>query len=331
MIMLISRSRRSLRRVLILTVFALILAALPPGAYAFTLLAPKGQKAILEYTIDIEGNASGTNNNYQSQQWWTRRSLVARATLIAQQPSIQDPGDPGGPHRAASRPKNEAFQPSPEMAAFMAELEKCGEDMNCRMQVTQKMMQNPKVQADVQKAKKTGEALSKGPPRYPIWIADRKTPTTGTVKMEVKRDQLFKTAVDERETCRETADLKFEDLMRGATWPTTIKIDAQAGTYAANIGGVGNTFTVKIDCVRLDGRQRSEQHTTSGRKFLPEKYQKGMPDEIQVFQGRPEAAPGGGWLAQGEKVLTGLYGTLVGDAPMTAKVKVRWVLTPLKD
>jgi hypothetical protein len=115
MIMLNSRDRLSLLRALVLTVFALTLAAPPPGAYASTLLAPKGQKALLEYKIDIEGKASGTNNNYQSQQWSTLRSFVVKATMIAQQPMVQDPGDPGGPHRAASRPKNEAFQPSPEM------------------------------------------------------------------------------------------------------------------------------------------------------------------------------------------------------------------------
>ena len=327
MIMLTSRNRLSLRRALVLTVLALTLAAPQPGAYAAALLAPKGQKAILEYKIDIEGKASGTNNNYQSQQWSTRRSLVVRATMIAQQPMVQDPGDPGGPHRAASRPKNEAFQPSPEMAAFMAELEKCGEDMSCRMRVTQKMMQNPKVQADVQKAKKAGEALGKGSPRYQLWIVDQKTPATGTVKMEVQREELFKTAVDEHQTCREAAELKFEDLMRGVTWPATIKIDAQAGTYAANIGGLGNTFTAKIDCVSLDGRKRSEQHTTSGRKFLPEKYQKATPDEIEVFRGDTDAATGDRQLAHGKKVLTGLYGPLVGEVPMTAKVKVRWALT----
>ena len=193
MIMLASRHRPSLRRALIVPAFALALAAPPPGARASTLLAPKGQKATLEYTIDIEGKASGTNNNYQSQQWSTRRSLVVRATLIAQQPSRQDPGEPGGPHRGASPPKGEAFQPSPEMAAFMAELEKCGEDMACRARLTQKMMQDPKIQADVQKAKNAGESLSKGSPRYQIWLADRKTPATGTLKTEVQREQLFKT------------------------------------------------------------------------------------------------------------------------------------------
>jgi hypothetical protein len=326
MLMFPSFNRLSLRRALVLTVFALILAPPVPGAYAFTLLAPKGQKAFLEYAIDIKGNASGTNNNYQSQQWSTSRSLVVRATLIAQQPSIQDPGDLGGPHRAANPPKNEAFKPSPEMAALMAKLEKCGEDMSCRIRVTQEMRQDPKVKDDIQTLTKAGESLRKGSPRYQVWFADRKTPATGKVTMEVQKDQLFKTAVDERETCRETAEMKVEDLMRGATWPATIKIDAQAGTYAANIGRLDNTFTAKIDCVSLDGRKRSEQHSTSGRKFLPEKYQRGTPDEIHVFLGRPEAAPGGGWLAQDKKMLIGLYGTLVGDVPMTAEVKVRWSL-----
>lgn len=335
--MLNSQNRLSLLRALVLIVFALTLAAPPSGAYAASLLVPKGKKAILEYTIEIEGKASGTNNNYQSQEWSTRRSLAIRATLIAQQPMTQDPGDPGGPHRAANRPKNGAFQPSPEMAVYMAKLEKCGEDMTCRARVTQEMRENPKVQADIQKAKKAGESLGKGSPRYQIWIVDSKTPVTGTVKMEVQRDQLFKTAVDERETCHESAEIPFEKLMRSARWPAMIKIDAQSGAYTANISGPGNTFTAKIDCVRLDGKKRSEQHTTSGRKFLPEKYQQATSDDFEVFRGEAVAAPGGRRLVDGEKgltgdkVLTGLYGTLVGDVPMTATVKVHWALTPLKD
>jgi hypothetical protein len=53
-----------------------------------TELAPKGRKAILEYTIEIEGKASASNNNGEYQHWSTRRSLDVKATLIAQQPSV---------------------------------------------------------------------------------------------------------------------------------------------------------------------------------------------------------------------------------------------------
>jgi hypothetical protein len=309
-----------------IALFTLGLSVPAAGADAFTLLAPKGQTAVMEYAIDIEGNASGTNNNYQSQQWSTSRSLVVRSTLIARQPSAQDPGDLGGPRSASGRPKDGAFKPSPEMSAFLAKLEKCGEDISCRMRVTKQMSEDPAIQADIEMAKKVG----KGPPRYQIWMVDHKTPATGKVRVEVKRNQLFKTAVDEKETCHETAELKFEDFVRSTTWPATVKIDAQAGTYSANIGNLSNTFTAKIDCVRLDGKNRSEQHTTSGRKFLPEKYQRGTPDDVHTFQGRPEAAPGGKWFAQEKKALIGLYGALVGDVPMTAEVKVRFSLT-MKD
>ncbi len=129
MIMFMSPKRLLLRCVFLLAVSILALPVPPSGAYAATLLAPKGQKAVLEYTIDIEGKSSGRDKNYEYQHWSTRRSLVVKATLTAEPPSIQDPGDPGGPHKVASRPKNEVFQPSPEMAAFMVELQKCGEDM----------------------------------------------------------------------------------------------------------------------------------------------------------------------------------------------------------
>lgn len=70
-------------------------------------------------------------------------------------------------------------------------------------------------------------------------------------------------------------------------------------------------------------------HSDRG-QFLPEKYQQGAPDEIEVFRGRTDAATGGRRVAQGEKVLTGLYGSLVGGVPMAAKVTVRWAVT-LKD
>ncbi len=324
-----SPRRLSLRRVLLLAVVSLTLAGPPSGAYAATLLALRGQKAVLEYIIDVDGKSSGRDKNYEYQHWSTRRSLVVKATLVAEQPSIQDPGDPGGLHKAASRPNNEAFQPSPEMAALLAEMGKCGENMDCRMRVTQKMMQNPKVQADIQKARKEGESLAKGSPRYQVWYPDRKTPATGTVSMEVQKDERFKTAVDERHTCREAAEVTVEGLMHGAAWPATIKIDAQRGTYAANIGDPGLIVLAKTDCVSLEGRKRSEQHSQSGVKFLPEKYQQGATDDIEVFRGGADAATGGRRLAHGEKVLIGLYGEM-GGVPMTAKVTVRWSVT-LKD
>ena len=303
-----------------------VLSLLLASAAGATDLAPKGRKALLEYSIEIEGKASASNKNGEYQHWSTRRSLAVQTTLIAQQPSVQDPGDPGGPHAAAGRPKDQPFQPSADMEAFTAEIEKCGEDIACRMRLTQKMMQNPQIQADVQKAQKAAESL-RGAPRYQIWLVDRKTPATGTLKMEVQEDELFKTAVDERRTCRQAAEMTLEQLSHGVSWPAMIKIDAQAGTYAANIGGVSLHFVAKKDCINLDGKERSQEHTEPGTSFLPGKYQKGAPDEVEVFRGGADAATGGRRLAHGEKVLTGLYGSVMGGVPMTAKVTVRWTVT----
>ncbi len=312
-----------LLKALIISVFTLLTPV--SEALAGNILAPKGQKALLEYTIDIEGLASGTNQNYRSQKWSTRRTLVASAMLTALQPSVQDPGDPGGSHRA-SKSGDAGFKPSHETAAYMAEMEKCGNDMSCRMRIAQKMQNDPKVKADMNK----GTESTKGSPRYQVWVVERTSSVTGNVKVEVKTEDYFKTAVDEITNCTETAEVAFEKLIGGSTWPATIKIDAKAGTYAANIDIPSKTFLAKIDCMLQMGRERSERHTTSGRKFLPEKYQQATLDDIEVFRGGADAAAGGRRLAHSEKVVTGDYGTLVGNVPMAAKITVRWSIT-LKD
>ena len=286
-----SRNHQAICRTFVLTFSAFNLASPPVVVDAFALLAPKGQKAVLEYKIEIEGTASGTNNNYQSDKWSTRRTLVVRTTLVASQPMAVDPGVP---RTSVGSPKSKVFVGSPQ-----------------------------------------SEVSGKGLPRYQLWLAGSKPPATGTIKIEVQKEQLFKTAVDERETCRETAELKFEDLMHVSTWSAMIKIDAQAGTYVAKFPRPDRTIKATIECVKLIGRQRSEQHSTSGMKFLPEEYREATPDEMEVFSGdadaATDAASGGRLLAHGKKVLTGIYGTLVGDVPMTATVTVRWALTLLKD
>ncbi len=306
-----------------LAVLALASAASAAG------LAPKGQKAVLEYTIEVEGKANSANNSGEYQNRSTRRSLAVKATLVAMQPSVEDPGEPGGPHVASKRP-NQPFQLSPASAALFAEMEKCGEDMSCRMRVTQKMMQNPQIQADMQKAGKAAEKLRQGSPRYQMWFADPKSPSTGTVKMERQTDQLFKTSVKEYKTCREYAEFPFEQLLHGGTWPATFRFDAQTGTYAANVGGLSLNFIAKTDCVSKDERGRTEQHTQTGVNFLPEKYQQGKLEDTEVFRGGADAAAGGRRLAHGERVLTGFYGSVMGGVPETAKITVRWTLT-LKD
>ena len=65
----------------------------------------------------------------------------------------------------------------------------------------------------------------------------------------------------------------------------------------------------------------------TGTRFLPDKYQEGTPDEVEVFRGGADAATGGRRLAHGDKVLTGLYGNVMGGVPMTAKVTVHWTVT----
>ncbi len=326
-----ARNRHSpiLLKGLIISVFTLL--TLVSEAPAGNMIAQKGQKALLEYTIEIEGRAAGTNNNYHSQKWSTLRTLKANAILIAQHPSAQDPGDPGGQHRAFSKSKsgNTEFKPSNETAKYMAEMEKCGNDMNCRMRIAQKMQNDPNVMADMNKGKKIAKS-EKGAGRYQIWTVERKASVTGNVKVDVKTESLFKTAVDELTNCTETAEVPFEKLISGSTWPATIKIDAQTGTYAANIDIPSKTFLAKVDCTVQAGRERSERHETSGRKFLPERYQQASLEDIEVFRGGADGASGGRRLAHGEKIVTGIYGDLVGNVPMAAKITVRWSIT-LKD
>ena len=122
----------TVRRIRMLAFTGVLLSPALASLAGAAALAPRDAKAVLEYTIDVEGKASASNRNGEYQQWSTRRSVAVQATLVALQPSVQDPGDPGGLHRASRPPTDRAFQPSAEMQAWAAELQKCGSDMGCR-------------------------------------------------------------------------------------------------------------------------------------------------------------------------------------------------------
>lgn len=304
-------------------------AAFFPGFTSFAdaiTLAPEGTRALLEYTIEVEGKATASNASGEYQHWSTRRSVTVQAPLIAMKATVQDQGEPGGLHRAAKPPANAPFQPSADMKALAEEIQRCGDDIGCRMRVSQKMKYNPQIQADMRKAKQAAESIRDSPPRYQLWITDQKMPATGGARLEVQRDEFFKTAVDERKTCRESGEVPLQKALGPAGWPTTIRIDAQDGTFVANIGGPAFIFLAKIDCVLVEGKRHSEEHTQTGIYLLPEKYLNG-PVEIEAFRGGADAATNGRRLAHGEKVLTGVYGTLMGGVPMTAKITVRWTVT----
>jgi hypothetical protein len=307
---------------------AILWVAVPPCALATT-LAPAGQRAKLEYTIEVEGKASASNAGGEYQRWSTRRLLTIEATLVAQKPSVVDPGEPGGLHRAPKPPEKPAFRPSESSKALFEEMGRCGDDLACRMAVSQKMRQSPQVQSDMSKAKQGAESIRNSPPRYQIWYTDPTVPVTGVAKMGVQREDFFRTAVDERRKCTESAEMPAAKAVGPAQWPTTIRIDAKDGTFVANVGGPAVIFLAKIDCVSSEGKRRYEEHSQTGIHLLPEKYRDG-PAEFEHFRGGADAATGGRRLAHGSRELRGLYGTLIGDVPMAAKVVVRWTVT-LKD
>jgi hypothetical protein len=294
-----------------------------------TALAPAGQRAKLEYTIEIEGNAAASNASGEYQHWSTRRSLTVEATLVAQKASVVDPGEPGGLHRASKPPASAGFTPSEDMKALAAEMGKCGDDLGCRLRIAEKMKQNPRVQADMQKAQKAAETIRDSPPRYQLWIADFKEPVKGVARLDVKRDDFFRTAVDEHKTCTEVAEIPAAKAVGPGGFPANIRIDAKDGTFVANVGGPAVIFLAKIDCTSTEGKRRYEEHSQTGIHLLPEKYTEGQA-ELEYFRGGADAATGGRRLAHGSRELTGIYGTLMGGVPMTARVVVRWTVT-LKD
>ena len=292
-------------------------------------LAPKGAKALLEISIEVDGKADFNGKFGEYQHWRARRSVVVRAILVAVQPTADDPGDPGQPPpAAAAATAAPQFQPSADTEAMMAAMEKCGEDTACQMRLAQKMMQNAGVQADmqrVQKGAKAAEASAKRPPRYQMWMPDSRFPATGTVKVEENLDQLFKTAVDEKTTCKAHGDFKYEEVFQRTAFPATIKIDAEAGTYAASFGVNLGVFATN-DCVRLDGRQRSESHDQLLVNLLPEITDGAKGRTIQA-RGGADAAKSGRRLAHGDATLAGSDGKLSGGVPKTVKLTVRWTLT----
>ncbi len=287
-------------------------------------LAPKGAKALLEISIEVDGKADFNNKFGEYQRWNTRRSIVAQAILVAAQPTADDPDGLGA--AATATPQ---FQPSAGTEAMMAEMEKCGDDTACQMRLAQKMMQNAGVQADmqrVQKGAKAAEASAKRLPRYQMWMPDARQPATGTVKVEEHLDQLFKTAVDEKTTCKAHGDFKYEDAFQRTAFPATVKIDAEAGTYAATFGGANLGVFATNDCVRLDGRQRSESHDKLQVRLLPELIDGAKGWKIQA-RGGADAAKSGRRLAHGETTLAGSDGALSGNVPKNVRLKIRWSLT----
>lgn len=288
-------------------------------------LAPKGAKALLEISIEVDGKADFNGKYGEYQHWRTRRSIVAQAILVAVQPTADDP-DGLGAAAAAATPQ---FQPSANTETMMAEMEKCGEDTACQMRVAQKMMQNAGVQADMRRAQKAGkaaEASAKRPPRYQMWMPDARQPATGTVKVEEHLDELFKTAVDEKTTCKAQGDFKYEEAFQRTAFPATVKIDAEAGTYAASFGGVNLSVLASNDCVRLDGRRRSESHDKLQVRLLPEVIDGAKDWKIQA-RGGADAGKSGQRLAHGEATLAGSDGKLSGNVPKTVTLTVRWTLT----
>lgn len=303
-------------------VAAACLAHAAPSAAAE--LAPKGAKALLEISIEVDGKADFNGKYGEYQHWRTRRSIVAQAILVAAQPTADDPDGLGA--AAAATPQ---FQPSANTETMMAEMEKCGEDTACQMRLAQKMMQNAGVQADMRRAQKAGkaaEASAKRPPRYQMWMPDARQPATGTVKVEEHLDELFKTAVDEKTTCKAQGDFKYEEAFQRTAFPATVKIDAEAGTYAASFGGVNLSVLTSNDCVRLDGRQRSESHDKLQVRLLPEVIDGAKDWKIQA-RGGADAGKSGQRLAHGEATLAGSDGKLSGDVPKKVEIKVRWTLT----
>lgn len=294
-----------------------------------TMLVSEGQRAKLEYTIEIEGKAAASNASGEYQHWSTRRSLTVEATLVAQKASVVDPGEPGGLHRASKPPATAGFTPSEEMKALAAEMGKCGDDLACRLRIAERMKRNPQVQADMQKAQKAAELIRDSPLRYQLWIADFKEPVKGVAKLDVKREDFFRTAVDEHKSCTEVGEMSAEKAVGPGGFPANFRIDAKDGTFVANVGGPAVIFLAKIDCVSTEGKQRYEEHSQTGIHLLPEKYRDG-PVDIERFDGGADAATGGRRLAHGSRELIGTYGTLMGGVPMTARVTIRWTVT-LKD
>ncbi|MEZ5560728.1 MAG: hypothetical protein R3E86_19550 [Pseudomonadales bacterium] len=300
----------------------LALTTVFPAAAGSTSLAAPGQRALLEFSIAIEGayeHRSGHRDEFY--KWSTQRLLEAKVELQAGKPrKTSGAFSPDSQNAAAAQAPDQDYQ---DMAKQMEACPK--DDTSCQMQLAMKMMNSGYVQQQTQAA----EAAGKLPDRYQDW----KAAPGGRIEVRASYDdhweEVFYTAGREYHDCHLVMPEVPSDIGRkyleGAARMFVIEVDAQTGQQLALIPRSVD-FPGQRSC--QDGTGSSAMATTTQDEyvhFFP------TTDAGTWLEGD---APGSdqNLISSGEQTLEAKVEHIAGTSLMAervapVRVTVRWKLT----
>lgn len=302
--------------------FLLSVSATPAGA---DVLVAEGQRAMLSVNIAVEGKVEKPQGHRDEVvKWSTQRAFKTTVEMIADKAetmSFSDTvGGQGGAQQAA-------------LGDIQKQVEACGQDQACQMQVAMQMMNSPALQQTVDAT-----------PRYQAWraVEDDARLDVSTSYEEILHT-VFYTAARETTDCTLTAplvspELTSNDAAAAQTWSTQSRktLEDSARSFLVEVDGLGKTGVLNIvsplgvgfgdiKCIQNIGSGPETSHHSTNPVLLPSD---GASFPLQV----PGAAADNHVIASGaasferSQKLGNLGVGFAVDAVAPLKVTVRWEL-----
>lgn len=301
---------------------AATLACLDAGAAAETpRLHPAGERALIEYSISVEGDFEHRpGHRDEFYKWSTRRKLEATVEMQAGKPRKQSRVFSQDAQGAAAQTPDEDYRNLAE------QMDACPKgDTACQMQLAMKMMGSGYMQQQIQ----ASEAMEEMPNRYQAWQAVE----GGKVEVKAAYDdhweEVYYTAGREYGDCHLVVPESLSELGRKyverAARSFLVEVDAQTGRQRALIPP-----TVDIpgqrNCLSGIGSNKADMQKTQ-----QEEYVHFLP-RMDVQAGFDGKAPGAdaAIISSGEQTAEGLVEHLSGNTPqreVPVRVTVKWKLT----
>jgi hypothetical protein len=293
-----------------------------PSSLAGTSPSPKGQRALLEYSIAIEGefeHRSGHRDEFY--KWSTRRLLEAKVEMQATEPRKQSRLFPKDEQTAAAMKG-----PDQDYRDLAKQMEACPKgDTDCQMQLAMKMMNSNYMQQQ----NKASQAMEKTPERYQTWQPVQGGKLEAKVKYEDHREEVYYTAGREYHDCRLVAQDPLSDVGRkvldGMAQAFLVEVDAQTRQQRALIPFTGD-LPGQSTCLEGMGSNKANR-----KKSQQDEYLHFFP-KMDVAAGLDGKAPGSdpAVISSGEQTIEGVVPNLSGftsQREVPVRVTVRWKLT----
>jgi len=277
------------------------------------LLFARGQRARLELRIEVDGSADRTEPNGAYDRWSTQRVFTVAMDLVARRPT-QISGLPDGPDARRRSPLPAA---SEEGVALQKEASACGDDVSCRMRVSQKMMSRSEAKAQLPPA----QAMDELPLRFQEWTLAKEPRLDGRAIVATRTEELSPGSEKERKECSQSAEYAAADLRPGAS----LVVDAASGIgYIAGVLSLGVPLPIETRCETDSGGRHGEETQRELIRFLPVVSQ---PQRAYAGDAIPR---GSDLIAEGRQELHGSFGQLPRlGAEMSARVRLSWKVTRL--